>query len=64
MVEDFCVGEHCDTIFMVEIKFDGYDWGATPKIFSRKEEAEKEAEELKSKYEFVSECRIITRKVP
>jgi hypothetical protein len=48
---------------MVEIRFDGCNWGATPKIFYVKEEAEKEAEVLKLKYPFLSECRVITRKM-
>ncbi len=60
--ERFCIDEHCKTVFMVEIKYDGAEWGATPKIFYNKEEAEKETELLKAKYPFVSECRIVTRK--
>ena len=48
---------------MVEVSFGDFQWGATPKTFYSKEEAEKEAEALKRKYRFVSECRVITRKV-
>ncbi len=59
----FCIGEHCRAIFMIEIKLDGDDsWGASPKAFYTIEEAEKEAEVLKQKYHFVSECRIVTKK--
>ena len=58
----FCIGEHCKTVFMIEISFDGRQWGATPKVFNSKEEAAEEAEVLKQKY-FASEYRIITRKV-
>ena len=58
----FCIGEHCKIVFMVEIKYDGSKWGATPKRFYSEEEAEKEAELLKVKYPFISECRIVTRK--
>jgi len=59
----FCIDGHCETIFMVEISFDGFEWGATPKIFSSKEEAEKEAKILKHKYSFLSECRVVTRNI-
>ncbi len=51
----------CRTIFMVEIKLDSSKWGAIPKIFYSKEEADKEAEALKLKYPFFSECRVVTR---
>jgi len=47
---------------MVEIKYDGSNWGATPKIFDSKKEAEKEAEYLKTKYPFISQCRVVTRR--
>jgi len=59
----FCIDGHRTTIFMVEVSFGDFQWGATPKTFYSKEEAEKEAEALKRKYRFVSECRVITRKV-
>jgi len=58
----FCIDGHCKTVFMVEVKCDGCKWGATPKIFYSKEEAEKEAELLKIKYPFISQCRVVTRK--
>jgi hypothetical protein len=58
----FCIGEHCRTVFVVEILMDNSKWGATPKIFYSREEAEREIEALKVKYSFVSECRILTRK--
>jgi len=59
----FCLGSHCRTIFMVEIRYEDSRWGATPKIFDSEEEAEKEAETLKIKYPFIYECRVITRKI-
>jgi len=59
----FCINGHCKTIFMVEIKFYRFNWGATPKIFYSEGEAEKEAEALKLKYPFISKCRIITRRM-
>ncbi len=58
----FCVGERCKTIFMVEIKYDGSKWGATPKKFYSEEEAKGEAEALKVRYPWISECRVISRK--
>ena len=58
----FCIGDHCTKIFMVEIKFDGNNWGATPKIFYSEAEAKVEAELLRLKYPFLSECRVVTRK--
>ncbi len=60
--ERFCTGEHCKTIYMVEIKFTGDKWGATPKKFYTEEDAGKEAKSLKMKYPFIRECRIVTRK--
>ncbi len=57
----FCIDGHCIPIFMVEISFDEFKWGATPRIFYTKEEADKEAETLKHKYSFISRCRVITR---
>jgi hypothetical protein len=59
----FCIGEHCKTVYMVEIKFDGSNWGATPKIFYSEAEAKAEAEQLRLKYPFLTECRIVTRKI-
>jgi len=59
----FCIGEHCKPVFCVEIKLDGDgSWGATPKVFYNRDEAEKEIERLKQIYHFVSECRVVTRK--
>ncbi len=53
---------HRRTIFMVEIKYDRSQWQATPKIFHSKKEAEKECEALIVKYDFIRECRVVTRK--
>ena len=61
--EKFRIDGNCRTIFMVEIKLDGCKWGATPKIFHSSEEAEKEAQILKLKYPFVSQCRVIARRI-
>ncbi len=60
--ERFCINGHCKTIYMVEINFDGYNWGATPKIFSSEEEAQQEIEFLKQTYPFISKFRVISRK--
>lgn len=61
--ERFCIDGHCRQVFMVEIRIDGDSkWGATPKIFNSKAEAEKEVEILKQRYSFVSEFRIMTRR--
>ncbi len=57
----FCIDGHCTTIYMIEVSFDGSEWGATPRMFHTKEEAEKEAEVLKHKYYFISQCRITPR---
>ena len=59
----FCIDGDCKTVFMVEVRQDGSKWGATPKIFYAKEEAEQEAEVLKLKYPFLSGCRVITRRM-
>ncbi len=61
----FCIGPHCKTVYMVEIKTDSSNkWGATPRMFHSQEEAEKEVEVLKQKYpSFVTECRIVTRRI-
>ena len=58
----FCIGDHCRAIFMVEIKYDGSEWGATPKTFYSMEEANIEVELLKLKYPFLSELRVVTRR--
>jgi len=59
----FCVDGHCRAIFMVEISFGDLQWGATPKKFYSKTDAEKEAEVLKLKYPFISEFRVVTRNI-
>ncbi len=61
LLGQFCLGEHCKTIYMVEITVDGRRWGTTRKIFQTKVEAEKEANVLKLVYPFVSDIRVITR---
>ncbi len=63
--ERFCIGSHCKTIFMIEVKVGNGNnsWGGGPKIFYSKQEAEKQIEALKLKYPFVSEFRIVTRKI-
>ncbi len=58
----FCTDGNCKTIFMVEVKYDGSKWGATPKTFYSEEEAEKEVETLKIKYPFISKFRVVVRK--
>ncbi len=58
----FCIDGHCKTIFMVEIKFDGNNWGTTPKIFDSEDEAKWEADILRMKYPFISEFRVVARK--
>ncbi len=59
----FCVGEHCKTVFMIEVKIRD-KWGSTPKIFYTKAEAEKELARLEDEYLFlpIFEFRIVTRK--
>ncbi len=63
VVNTFCSDEHCETVYMVEMKYNGSGWGTTAKMFYSKEEADKEAEALKVKYPFVSECRVIARRM-
>ncbi len=58
----FCFGRHCKTIYMVEIKYDGSKWGATPKMFYSEVEAKAEAEMLRQRYPWITELRIVTRK--
>lgn len=53
----------CETIFVLEIRQPGSEWGTTPKVFDSKEEAEKEAERLKKKYPFLDGCRVVSRKI-
>ncbi len=59
----FCRYGHCEMVYMIEMKFNGSRWGATPKILYSEEEARKEAEALKVKYPFISEFKIITREI-
>jgi hypothetical protein len=59
----FCIGEHCSAIFIVEIRQEDSEWGATPKIFYNEEQTKGEAERLKTKYPFICECRVIMRKM-
>ncbi len=59
----FCTDGHCKTVFMVEIKFDGNNWGTSPKIFYSEAEANVEVELLKLKYPFLSGCRVVTRQI-
>ncbi len=58
----FCIGDHCKTIYMVEIKFDGSKWGTTPKTFYSEAEAKLEVEILRAKYPFITELRVVARK--
>jgi len=48
---------------MIEVRQDRSKWGATPKIFYAKEEAKEQVEVLKLKHPFISEFRIVTRKI-
>jgi len=59
----FCTDQGCKTVYMVEIGYNGSTWGATPNILLSKNQDEKEAQGLKEKYKFVSECRVVTRKI-
>lgn len=52
-----------DTVFMVEIRSDDSCWAVTPKIFQREEEAQAEGEALKARYPFISEYRIVAKKM-
>ena len=53
----------CKTIFVVEIRQPGSEWGPTPKVFDSREEAEKEAGRLKKQYPFLDGCRVVSRKI-
>ncbi len=61
----FCIGRHCKTIFMIEVRVgkSNNSWGGGPTIFYSREEAENHVEALKLKYPFVSEFRIVTRRI-
>ncbi len=63
LLNPFCRYGHCEMVYMIEMKFNGSGWGATPKILYSEEEAKKEAEALKVKYPFISEFKIITREI-
>ncbi len=52
----------CKTIFVLEIRQPGSEWGPTPKAFESKEEAEKEAKRLKKQYPFLDGCRVVIKK--
>ncbi len=58
-----CAGGNCKTIFVLEIRQPGSEWGNTPKVFDSKEEAEKEAERLKRQYRFLDGFRVVSRKI-
>jgi len=58
-----CIDGDCKTIFVLEIRQAGSEWGSTPKVFDSKEEAEKEAERLKKKYGFLDGFRVVSRKI-
>ncbi len=57
----FCIGEHCKTIFMIEVMTFG-EWGATAKTFHTEEEAQKEIGRLENEYPGIFKFRIISRK--
>ncbi len=59
----FCLGDHCRTIFMVEVDMGDGKWGATPKTFQTERQADQEIERLKAAYPFISNLRIVTRKI-
>lgn len=58
-----CAGRNCKTIFVLEIRQPGSEWGTTPKVFDSKEEAEKEAVRLKKRYPFLNGFRVVSRKI-
>ncbi len=58
-----CADGDCQTVFVLEIRQPGSEWGTTPKVFSSKEEAEKEAERLKEQYPFLEGFRVVSRKI-
>ncbi len=57
----FCVGEHCKTIFMIEVMIFN-DWGSTAKTFHTEEEAQEELARLEYEYPDFFKFRIVTRK--
>ena len=59
----FDINEYCEMVYMIEIKHDGSRWGATPRFFYDKEEAKEEAETLRTRYPFIYDCRVVTRRM-
>ncbi len=59
--KNFTEGDY-NTIFLLEIRQAGSEWGRTPKCFDRKEEAEEEAKRLKKHYRFLDGIRIVSQK--
>ena len=57
----FCVGDHCRTIFMIEVMISD-EWGATAKSFHTEEEAQKELARLEYEYPDMFKFRIVSRK--
>jgi len=57
----FCVGDHCRTIFMIEVMISD-KWGATAKSFYTEEEAQKELARLEYEYPDMFKFRIVSRK--
>ncbi len=59
--KNFTEGDY-NTIFLLEIRQAGSEWGRTPKCFDSKEEAEEEAKRLKKHYPFLDGIRIVSQK--
>ena len=57
----FCVGEHCKTVFMIEVEIQG-KWGSTAKTFYTEAEAQKEIARLEQEYTDNFRFRIVMRK--
>ncbi len=58
----FCVGEHCKTVFMIEVMIDNKWAGSTAKTFYVEEEAQKELARLQDEYAGIFKLRIVSRK--
>ncbi len=58
----FCVGEHCKTVFMIEVLIDNKWEGSTAKTFYVEEEAQKELARLEDEYAGIFKLRIVSRK--
>ncbi len=58
----FCIGGHCKTVYIIEIRYNGSVWAATPKTFYSREEAETEIEMFRKKYSFIDKFRVVERK--